>query len=69
MMRLILSYFDKSLDALQKGAKIDDLAALPVRERIGRYKYQAESGINDEYDAIITELDREIADALEKTED
>ena len=69
MMRLILSYFDKSLDALQKGAKIDDLAALPVRERIGRYKYQAESGIAEEYDAIITELDREIADALEKTED
>ena len=69
MMRLILSYFDKSIEALQKGAKIDDLAALPVRERIGRYKYQAESGIAEEYDAIINELDREIADALEKTED
>ena len=69
MMRLILSFFDKSLEALQKGAKIDDLAALPVRERIGRYKYQAESGIAEEYDAIITELDRELAETLEKTDE
>ena len=69
MMRLILNFFDKSLETLQKGAKIDDLAALPVRERIGRYKYQTESGIAEEYDAIITELDRELAETLEKTED
>ena len=69
MMRLILNFFDKSLETLQKGAKIDDLAALPVRERIGRYKYQTESGIAEEYDAIITELDRELAETLEKTEE
>ena len=39
MMELILSYYDKSLEALGKGAGIEALVDLPVREQIGRFKY------------------------------
>ena len=39
MMELILSYYEKSLEALGKGVGIEALVALPVREQIGRYKY------------------------------
>lgn len=68
MMRAILSYYDKALDALKKGADIEMLVNLPVRERIGRYKYEEESKINTEFDTIQTLLDAEIKEVLERSD-
>ena len=61
MMKLILAYYDESLAALEKGASIDDLVGLEVREKIGRYKYTVHDQINDEYDKILAELKAEIS--------
>jgi V/A-type H+-transporting ATPase subunit A len=69
MMRAILSYYDKALDALNKGAEIEMLVNLPVRERIGRYKYEQESKIEEEFESIQAQLDMEIRDVLERSED
>ncbi len=69
MMRSILCYYDKANEALNKGADIEMLVNLPVRERIGRYKYVEESKIDDEFERIQSQLDSDIKDALERSED
>ena len=69
MMRSILCYYDKANEALNKGADIEMLVNLPVRERIGRYKYVEESKIDDEFETIKSQLDSDIKDALERSED
>lgn len=69
MMRVILSYYDKALDALNKGADIEMLVNIPVRERIGRYKYEDEAKIDGEFDSIEAQLDEEIADVLKRSDD
>ena len=69
MMRAILSYYDKALDGLNKGADIEMLVNLPVRERIGRFKYEPEDKINEEFEQIEAQLDSEIADVLKRSDD
>ncbi len=68
MMNLVLEYYDTASEALKKGADIEKLAGLEIRERIGRYKYIPNENLQKEYDEIITELHREI-DALIGKED
>ena len=69
MMRAILSYYDKALDALNKGADIEMLVNIPVRERIGRYKYEPEDKIDNEFESIESQLDKEIEDVLKRSDD
>jgi V/A-type H+-transporting ATPase subunit A len=69
MMKMVLSYYDFSNDALQKGAWIDDLVKLPVREQIGRFKYLPVDKADEEFSAIECELSKEIADILAKKEE
>lgn len=66
MMRLVLAYYELSKEALNEGALISDLIRLPVRERIGRYKYTHEDQIDAEYDSVYAALKAEIAQAKEK---
>ncbi len=69
MMRAILLCYDKSSEALKRGASIDDLMKMGVRERVGRFKYEEESGIDEEFESIKAILDKEIEDAVERSED
>lgn len=69
MMRAILAYYDKAKGALANGADIEMLVNLPVRERIGRYKYVPEDKVQDEFESIKALLDSEIKDVLERSED
>ncbi|MCQ2514155.1 MAG: V-type ATP synthase subunit A [Ruminococcus sp.] len=69
MMRAILSYYDKAREALEKGADIEMLVNLPVRERVGRFKYEQEADINKEFDTIQALLDKEIKEVLERSDD
>lgn len=68
MMRLILEYYDRCGSALDLGADIERLAALPVREGIGRFKYVKEENISAEYDKIIGELENQIAQSIKEAE-
>ncbi len=68
MMNLVLEYYDIASEALKKGADIEKLADLEIRERIGRYKYIPNENLQKEYDEIITALHREV-DALIGKED
>ena len=68
MMKLVLEYFDLANEALEKGAEIDKLAALPVRERIGRFKYIHQDEIKEEFKAITDTLKSELSRCLPKEE-
>lgn len=69
MMRAIMSFYDKALEALDKGADIELLVNMPVRETIGRYKYVDESKIDEEFTSIEAKLDSDIKDVLERSDD
>ena len=66
MMKLILAFYEKSVDALNKGADMNALIAMPVREKIGRYKYTTDADIESEYKNVEEELDKEVAAAFGK---
>ncbi len=68
MMRAILTYYDKANTALENGGDIEMLVNLPVRERIGRFKYEPEDKINNEFESISAQLKSEIKDVLERSE-
>ena len=63
-----MEYYDECVKALEKGASVEDLAALPVREQIGRFKYvDAEEAVKTAQ-GIRRELSSEIGALLEKEE-
>ena len=66
MMRLVMSFYEKAKAALEKGANVEDLIAMPSREPIGRFKYTPEDKIEDEFTRINDLLDGEVAEALNK---
>lgn len=68
MMKLVLNYFDAALEALNNGFQIDDLVKLPVREKIGRFKYVPNDNTEKEFKDITTSLQHEISQ-LRKEED
>ena len=66
MMRLVMSFYEKAKAALEKGANVENLIAMPSREPIGRFKYTPEDKIEDEFTRINDLLDGEVAEALKK---
>ncbi len=69
MMKLILMYYDQGREALEKGASIDKLAALPVREQIGRFKYTEESALDQAFAETETELMKQLDTVLREKEE
>ena len=68
MMELVMEYYDECVKALEKGASVEDLAALPVREQIGRFKYVDTEEAEKAAQGIRRELSSEIGALLEKEE-
>lgn len=66
MMRLVLDYYDEATAALGEGIAIDDLVALPARERIGRFKYTPIGNVDAAYEETRRALAKEIADLHQK---
>ena len=65
-MKLILLYYDASVEALAQGADINDIVSLGVREKIGRFKYVPEKEIEDTFIQNEARLKHEIGQALTK---
>ncbi len=68
MMKAILAYFDLCSETLSQNTPIDVLVSLPVRERIGRFKYVKEEDIDTEYEEILKQLHKELNAQLKKEE-
>ncbi len=69
MMELILSYYEKSLEALKEDVETGKLIALPVREQIGRFKYTPAEEVESRYQAVLTQLEEELKEAKAAKED
>jgi V/A-type H+-transporting ATPase subunit A len=66
MMKLVLDYYDKAVEGLKNGVSVEDLVKLPVRERIGRFKYLSNDKIDEEYKEINDLLSKEIDELAQK---
>lgn len=66
MIKLVLAFYHESKKAMEEGALIQGLLKMPVRERIGRFKYITEDKIEEEYQATLDQLAKEIADVFGK---
>ena len=66
MMKLVLAFYEEASEALTKGASMQILINMEVRERIGRYKYTLDADIETEDEKILNELHTEIAGAFGK---
>ena len=66
LLALILHYEDLCRDAIDKGAALPALFAIPARERLGWAKYAAAEEYAANYEQVHTEMDGEIADLVKK---
>lgn len=66
MIRLILEFYDLARQVLENGAQIELLLSLPVRERIGRFKYISNLESKNEYDSIVRAMSEEIGSTLKR---
>lgn len=69
MMNLAIDFYNASMDALNKGASVEKLIRMKVRERIGRFKYIPTENIRGEYDSILAELRTETESVIKEKED
>ncbi|XOQ45023.1 MAG: V-type ATP synthase subunit A [Clostridium sp.] len=69
IMKLVLRFYDDTVEALKRGAPVDELVKLPVRERIGRFKYVPADKAAAEFDEITTQIAKEIEELLNRKED
>ncbi|WP_028514944.1 V-type ATP synthase subunit A [Ruminococcus flavefaciens] len=69
MMKLILNFNDEAADVLAKGADVEAVANLEVREKIGRFKYIEEEKTDAEFDKLSVEISSELNELLDKEED
>jgi V/A-type H+-transporting ATPase subunit A len=68
MMELVIHYYDMALGYLEKGASIDGIVKLPVREKIGRFKYIELDKVDQEFEEIIKNLNKELNHLLNEEE-
>jgi len=61
MLKLILSYYNLSCEALNNGARLEDLVSLAAREDIAKAKYIPNEKIEDEIKKISQKLKEEIS--------
>ena len=61
MMQLVYAFYEEGQKALARGAKIDDLVKLPIREDIGRFKYTVEENVESQFEKVSAELVRAVA--------
>ena len=68
MMLLVNAFYDRSKEALGRGASLKKLISMPVREQIGRFKYVREENLDEEFRKADENLSAQIANAFVKEE-
>ena len=69
MMKLVLAYYDEASAAMAKGADIEALVDMTVREEIGRYKYTPEKDIQPAYEKVRAALAEELEELIKKEDE
>lgn len=66
MMKLILKFNDEATKAAERGVDIEAVVGLPVREKIGRFKYIEENETDAAYEKITLEISAQLNNLLIK---
>ena len=69
MLELIFSFMDKAKQAIAKGADVQAISELPVRERIGRAKAVPTDKYRSEFAAIDAQITEELDKLVELSKD
>lgn len=69
MMTIILAFYDEAQRALDAGVKIDKLVKMPIRERIGRFKYTKENEVDTVFDTLLKDLQLDIQTLIQDKEE
>jgi V/A-type H+-transporting ATPase subunit A len=69
LMKLVMTFYDVCGEALGKGADINKLVGMDVREAIGRFKYTAEDGVDARYDEIERQLHQQVDAVVQAKEE
>jgi len=65
MLRAILTFGDQEQAAVAKGAKVADVAKLPVRQKLSRMKWITEKDLGTQFDALEMEMGAAVASVTE----
>ena len=68
MLKLILFFYDKSVEALQKGAELENIIELPVRVDIARAKYIPEEEMDEKFNELIEKIEESFKSLTEEKE-
>ncbi|WP_456367176.1 ATP synthase subunit A [Thermococcus sp.] len=63
MMHVILNFYEKTMEAVNRGIPVDEIAKLPVREKIGRMKFEPDI---EKIAALIDETNAQFEELLKK---
>ncbi len=66
LMKLVLEFYNLSVQAIEKGALVETLLSLPVREQIGRFKYVDNKKSAEEYKNISEKIAAEVGTTWNK---
>ena len=66
LMKLVLEFYNLSVQAIEKGALVETLLSLPVREQIGRFKYVDNRKSAQEYKNISEKIAAEVGTTWNK---
>ncbi|MBR3815531.1 MAG: V-type ATP synthase subunit A [Clostridia bacterium] len=69
MMKLVCSFYKEALEALEKGAEINGIVKLPVREAIGRFKYIPEAETADAFESVYAQLKEQLGVCVKGEDD
>ncbi|MBR2928906.1 MAG: V-type ATP synthase subunit A [Oscillospiraceae bacterium] len=69
LMSMILDFDRLAREAVRRGAELEQIMAIPAKEKIGRAKYAAADEYEAVYDGISREMEAEIAAIVEKAGD
>ena len=65
MLQLVLKFYDEGNRGLESGAYLKEISEMPVREKIARAKYMAESDL-DKMNDILNEIENEVDNLINK---
>lgn len=68
MLKLMLDFYDKTLDALEKGVPAKDIVELEVKDDIARLKYVEQEKVDQTIEDIYKKVDDQLNAFLEKRE-
>lgn len=66
MMKLVLEFYNLTSQAVENGVSVDELLKLPVREKIGRFKYVDNKKSEKEFKDILKNMTNEVGATFKK---